>query len=201
MTVFKEKHIDNLTDFINYGKTLGTLIKSRKNGGLLDVLIPKEKDEAKQNSLSKIYGIDEFPFHTDCAYLKTPPKFILLRYIGDIVNPSPTLVKQINFDILNTQEIDFLFNSIWLVKGQGNSFYSKIIANGIFRFDNNIMTLSSPVENIINQILSKTESKIIEWKKNKTVLIDNWTCLHSRPAVREDEKQKRIIERLNIAYE
>jgi alpha-ketoglutarate-dependent taurine dioxygenase len=201
MTATKELNIETLEKFLEVGKSFGRLIKSRVDGEYLDILTPKNQTTIKKSSLSKIYGTNRFPFHTDCAYLKTPPKYILLRYIGNIETPTPTEIKQLDFNKLNTKEIEFLKNTIWVVKGQKSNFYSKIYDNGILRYDENIMTLSSPTENLIKQILDKLETKIIQWTKNKTILINNWSSIHSRPLVPENEINNRILQRLNIAYE
>jgi len=201
MTTTKEIHIETLEKFLELGKSFGRLIKSRTNGEYLDILSPKISETVKKLSLSKIYGIDRFPFHTDCAYLKTPPKYILLRYIGDLDNPTPTEIKHLNIKKLSFKEKEFLNNTIWTVKGLEGNFYSKIYDKGILRYDENIMNLCSPIENLIDQILDKLETEIIHWDKNKTIIIDNWASFHSRPIVANNEINNRILQRLNIAYE
>lgn len=201
MTVTKEIHIESLEKFLEIGKSYGRLIKSREKGEYLDILSPKKSEVSNKLSLSKIYGINRFPFHTDCAYLKTPPKYILLRYIGSQDNPTPTEIKHLNFNKLNFKEKEFLNNTIWSVKGLKGNFYSKIYEKGILRYDENIMNLCSPIDNLISQILSKLETEIIHWNKNKTIVINNWTSFHSRPIVSDNEINNRILQRLNIAYE
>ncbi|MBW1294045.1 hypothetical protein [Aquimarina litoralis] len=201
MTATKELYIETLEKFLEVGKSFGRLIKSRTDGQYLDTLTPKNQKTINKISLSKIYGTNRFPFHTDCAYLKIPPKYILLRYVGNVENPTPTEIKEIDFNKLNIKEIEFLKNTIWIVKGQKSNFYSKIYDNGILRYDENIMTLSSPTENLIKQILDKLETKTIQWYKNKTIVINNWSSVHSRPLVSKNEINNRILQRLNIAYE
>ncbi len=79
-------------EFINLGLSYGKLISSRKTGELVDILIANEKANVHKDSLSKLFGLDPFPAHTDGAYCKCPPSFILLRYAGCLDNVSPTIV-------------------------------------------------------------------------------------------------------------
>ena len=135
---YEKTYCKTLNDFIELGKSLGTIIPSRKNGKIIDVLTPLRKSEVSKNSLSKIYGLKEFPPHTDGAYLKHQPKYILLRYIGKLEKVTPTIIIDILNSKLNEEEKDFLERAVYLVKGIYGSFYSNIYTNGKLRYDRNV---------------------------------------------------------------
>ena len=195
---YQETYCQNLDEFLAIGKSHGELIPSRKNGRILDILTPTRIGESKKKSLSQKYGLEEFPLHSDCAYYVKPPRFILLRYVGELKKVTPTVLVRIIKEKLSVEEIDFLNRAIWLVKGIKGNFYSSIFQNGFIRYDPEIMTLVSCRENLMRAILQKIEIKNINWTKNKVVIINNWTCLHYRPKVKEIEYGNRILQRINI---
>jgi L-asparagine oxygenase len=49
-------------------------------GGLIQELVPRAT--APPNTYSGIYGIDRFPFHTDLAHWRLPPRYLLLRCLN-----------------------------------------------------------------------------------------------------------------------
>jgi alpha-ketoglutarate-dependent taurine dioxygenase len=196
---FKETYCAELDEFLNLGKSLGKLIPSRKDGRLLDILTPKKEDEVFKNSLSKTHGLGEFPPHTDCAYLRNPPKYILLRYVGKAKKVAPTIVMRINEKNLNDKEMDFLKRAIWVVRGVEGKFYTTLFKDGIFRYDAEVMSLISNTENLIQPIIEKSDKIKIEWSENKVLILNNWLNLHSRPSIDIDNYKERILQRLNIA--
>ncbi len=66
-------------DLAALGRELGTPIPSRPSGPDVDRLVPNQPDQAPARSLSARYGVGEFPFHSDCAYYKILPRWVLLR--------------------------------------------------------------------------------------------------------------------------
>lgn len=185
-------------DFIRHALTFGKPIKSRKEGSIIDTLIAQKKEDTTKDSLSKRYGLAQFPIHTDCAYLRIPPKYILLRYVGSIKNPTPTIIIDFDFSKLTIDEHDFLFSSVWYVKSADGGFYSTICKEGLIRYDTEVMRSVNSINNKMETILKKMETKTIEWTNNKVVIINNWTTLHFRPKVTETENHKRILQRINI---
>jgi len=192
--------------FLQLGEKLGNLSNSRSNGNFIDELIPKSKIETKQNSLSKIYGLSEFPYHTDGAYQKNPPRYIALRYIGKVKSKSPTRIKIFDFELLNAEERYFVKNKIWYVTNGFNRFYSSIWSlsgskKNQLRYDPGCMKLVDNHKQQIGKwksILDKFQEEEIYWEENKTLILDNWRVLHSRVTVLLSEKNTRKIQRINI---
>ena len=195
---YKETYCETLNDFIELGKSLGTIIPSRKNGKLIDVLTPLKESEVKRNSLSKIYGLNEFPAHTDGSYLKHQPKYILLRYVGKLEKVTPTIVIDILNSDLNNEEKDFLRRAVYLVKGIYGSFYSNIYSNNKFRYDKTIMKLISHKDDLMDNIIDKSIKIPFEWELNKVLILNNWNYLHLRPRTNIIENRKRLLQRLTI---
>jgi hypothetical protein len=49
------------------------------NGGAIHRLVPTLRESATPNTYSGIYGLGQFPFHTDLAHWRYPPHYIMLR--------------------------------------------------------------------------------------------------------------------------
>ncbi len=198
MIDISETEIKDDKDFVKLALTYGTPIKSRESGNFIDTLVAVHSNQVKKDSLSKRYGLDEFPIHTDCAYLKLPPKYILLRYIGSIENPTPTIVVHFDESKLSDEEKDFIQRIIWFVKSKDNGFYSPILKDGILRYDKEVMKMANPNEDKMIEILAKMDRTEIKWTKNKVAVINNHSVLHFRPQTRDEENNKRVLQRINI---
>lgn len=195
-----ETFVNNENEFIQLASSYGNMIKSRKENTFVDTLVAQRTDDVSKNSLSKIFGMEQFPVHTDCAYLKTPPQYILMRYIGTIPNPSPTFIVHFNFNILDSNEIEFINNAIYYVKGSEGGFYSKLFDGSKIRYDAQVMKLlntNSP--NMMELILKKMPQTIIQWQTNKVLLLNNWKALHYRPSLRNDVLPENVIGLLDLS--
>ncbi len=181
--------------------SLGNPIASRLNAPLIDNIVPLKKEEAHKQSLSANFGADDFPFHTDGAYFKIPPRYILLRYVKGIENPTSTIVCDLS-DIDNEAKMRLKLD-MWKVKSRNFSFYSSILSEDgqFYRYDRCIMTPSNNKINnatFIENLVSTKPSKEIEWFPNKTIIIDNWNFMHHRPRVKEAEINFRHLQRIMI---
>jgi hypothetical protein len=195
-----EYQIDTDSDLLDLAYSLGHPVSSRLNGTLIDNLIPLNKQDAHPQSLSANFGANEFPFHTDGAYFPMPPKFIILRYINGYENPTPTTV--CNLTNISNADKALLQHSIWKVRSI-KSFYSTILAQdgSFFRFDNCVMqALNKANDNstIFSSIVADLPKETINWRINKTVVIDNWRYLHNRPMVKAEEINFRKLQRIMV---
>jgi hypothetical protein len=188
-------------ELIELAYSLGQPISSRVNSTIIDHLVPTESSDAHPQSLSANFGIGNFPFHTDGAYFKIPPRFIIMRYLNGIPKPTPTVICDLNQ--LNSEDKGYLKHSIWKVKSRNNEFLSTILSDDetFFRYDRCVMTPvisikqnESYFESMIDE-LPKTE---INWTINKVVIINNWTTLHTRPKIKEQEVSNRTIQRIMV---
>src|SRR6266550_6095053 len=51
------------------------------NGDSVHQLVPTTRESATPNTYSGIYGLGQFPFHTDLAHWRNPPRYIMLRCV------------------------------------------------------------------------------------------------------------------------
>lgn len=197
----EELFIKNEDELLELAYNLGKPTPSRVNNPLIDNLVPLQEIDANKQSLSANYGINDFPFHTDGAYFKIPPRYIILRYLQGISSPTPTLL--INLEQIKEVDKQNLKFSIWKVKSRSKTFLSTILSdnNDIFRYDQCTMRpLNERNDNRIffENLIGTLPKTIIEWELNKTVIIDNWKNLHSRPKVKNEEINYRTIQRILI---
>lgn len=182
--------------------SLGTPIPSRRDGPIIDNLFPLEKPQAHRSSLSAEYGIEDFPYHTDGAYMKSPPKYIILRYIKGIAQPTPTVICDLsNVSMEAKTNLEF---HVWKVQSYDGAFYTPILSKerSIYRYDPCIMRPAINTKNNRNYfertIITSAPKYEIEWEQNKTVVIENWTTLHKRPKVSLNEIKFRHLQRIMV---
>ena len=192
--------IDREDDLLDLAHSLGQPVSSRLNSPLIDLLTPLQKQNAHPQSLSANFGVNEFPYHTDGAYFIKPPRYIILRYIQGIENPTPTTL--CNLTDVSEGDQKLLQHSIWKVRSI-KSFYSTILSQDqrFYRFDNGVMQpLNKANDNstILSSIVSGLPIQTIEWEINKTVVVDNWKYLHNRPKVKPEEVNFRTLQRIMI---
>jgi hypothetical protein len=192
--------IDNEQDLLELAHSLGHPVPSRLNGPLIDNLIPLNKQDAHPQSLSAKFGVGGFPYHTDGAYFSIPPRFIVLRYIKGIEDPTPTTL--CNLTDINGADKQLLKDAIWKVRSI-KSFYSTILAqdSSFYRFDNCVMQpLNKANDNsaFFSDIVSNLSTQTINWEINKTIVINNWKYLHNRPEVKDEEVNYRTLQRIMI---
>jgi len=185
--------------FLKLAQTLGRPISSRRNSPIIDIITPKRKEDAHPQSISKKIGLGRLPYHTDGAYFKIPPRYILLRCKEVGENQVPTQI----VDVMRFATKDELFElgfRTWKVSSRDGTFYSPILNKNILRYDLNIMQPYSKLDDntsIINNIIKRTSPIKITWEAGKTILLDNWACLHARPEVSENSIN-RILQRIMI---
>jgi hypothetical protein len=185
-------------DFVKLAMSFGKPMKSRRTSSLIETLVSRPADQVEKDSLSRRYGLGKFPIHTDCAYLNIPPKYIVLRYIGEYANPTPTSLVLFDLARLTIEELEFISRIIWYVKSPGKGFYSTILQRDIIRYDAEVMKMVNSGENRMNGILAKMETSEIQWTRNKTLVVNNHKILHFRSNVSDAESNRRIIQRINI---
>ncbi|MBK8968012.1 MAG: TauD/TfdA family dioxygenase [Lewinellaceae bacterium] len=185
--------------FIELAKTLGKPISSRRDNKIIDVLTPKRKEDAHPQSISKKIGLGRFPYHTDGAYFKIPPRYVLLRckQVGE--NQIPTQIVDV-MDLANKDELFELGFRTWKVSCRNGTFYSPILNKRVLRYDLNVMQPYSESDNnsnIIDDIIGRSTPIEINWEIGKTIVLDNWACLHARPKV-DENSTTRTLQRIMI---
>jgi hypothetical protein len=179
---YYETVIESIDELIVLAEQLGQILPSRKNSvSKVDYL--SVTNARSDMSLSAKYFDRDFPFHTDGAYLITPPRYVILRAEGDFYN-CPTILCKIVF---STNALTTMQKDVWLVNGGRGKFYSSIYSarrsDYILRYDKDCMRPVLEKNNsaeLMQNLLSAAPKIYLHWKKNSTVIIDNWKLLHAR---------------------
>jgi hypothetical protein len=195
--------VSSSEDLLELGFSLGTPTPS-PNGELIKEVRRQPKEKAPAGSQSAKYGFGPFPLHTDTVFWSLPAKYVLLRAYGDVRRPTTVISFEELFDKCSPKMRDLFADSIWHVRAGKTNFYCSICfqesgAKGL-RYDTDLM---SPMNNAAKDIsdelrqLVMTEGHTINWTGSTALLINNWTALHGRGDMPEDEGE-RIVQRIYV---
>lgn len=178
------------SDLVTWATSLGLPISSRCGGSLVDILRVRSEAEASPWSLSARFGRGAFPFHTDQAKLRTPPRYIILRCRRLRASRRPTLIQDFNSLILSSSEHSILSRAVWIVNGGRGCFLTSILTKHqisgdfLLRFDLSCMKPAhsrfAEAANVLGEALSRTNPISIDWYEGLTIVLDNWRILHAR---------------------
>jgi len=171
-------------------------------GGTVQDLVPRSI--ATPNTYSGSYGLGCFPFHTDLAHWRIPPRYLLLRCVTGYADV-PTLLLD-GKSIFDAVTLDILKRAIFKPRRPRNGELALLrlcepTSDGYcFRWDELFLKPASKIGELasqrIHEQLDKCEPlKIALARVGDTLLIDNWRMLHARspiPAERENRKIQRI---------
>jgi len=172
-------------------------------------LLVKSKGEAKRHSLSAVFGRGRFPFHTDGAHLKKPPRFILLhaRIADETIRP--TIFKPFYFDRLSTDLVEQMQSMIWTVSDGFHYFYSPVL-NVIEREKSYFIRLDpvcmkppmgkegKMILKNLSIFLRSTPSYSVVWQDNSYLLLHNWQAVHARGSATRETRMARVLHRYSI---
>ena len=165
-----------------------------------NTLTPNKFSNSK-TTLSKIYGLNAFPFHNDGVQNKIPPRFIVLKLKSIEIEVAKTFLLD-GFELaMNNPNI--FYHSIFNINGNGFKeltplINERIIGKKILRYNPVIMDSILKNKKVELEELIRNSSKIeINWKPKSFLIIDNWRILHSRDSITDPNKE-RIIERIEF---
>lgn len=181
---------------------LGKVLTLRE-GSPVHRLRPTPKDDATPNSYSGIYGLDVFPFHTDMAHWRHPPRFMMLRCVVGF-EEVPTLLAD-GAEIVRKADEGVLARALVQprrpVKGRLPllRIFQPSESFGIIRWDDKFFRPASRagehgVESFRAALGTVSKHSIALVDRGDTLVIDNWRMLHARSPVPPGCKG-RILER------
>lgn len=172
---------------------LGSLV-ALGAGSAIHALTPKSKLSEPPNTYSGNYGIDVFPFHTDLAHHRNPPRYLILRCIKgyeSVTTPlvdSEDLLSQIGEATLGRA----LVRSRRRVRGEASlmRLYESTKAGKRFRWDQLFLVPASEhgqqVFRQVEEVIRAQEALHLSLADpGDTLVLDNWRILHSRSNVPE----------------
>jgi len=194
-------------EFIEIAWTCGRPIPYREGADLIASLHVREASSARPNSLSSRYGTGSFPFHTDLAHHRVPPRYVLLRSTG-AESRRPTTLKRLFTACKELLEI--LKQDVWYVNGGRSAFLTNVcntsLAPGcqIFRFDQHVMwpvnRRSNRSESILREILLSQPDATVVLNSHTCLVVDNWRVLHARGEMPLGGDTDRVIERIVVNH-
>ncbi|WP_064662763.1 TauD/TfdA family dioxygenase [Pseudoalteromonas sp. MQS005] len=191
--------IDNISsraELKRLAKSIGE-IRPHPNGENIATLKSSDGRSSLPGTLSNIYGLSAFPFHTDTAFWGIPARYVVMG----MFSKSQCTTNYISLsDITRVVSNDFRAKaekSIYLVETfEGCKYTSPIFCqNGVsgIRFDPNIMKPANVhAERFHSELLEalrSIEPRKIHWDGNKAVVFDNWKNLHGRSAVNNERRE------------
>jgi hypothetical protein len=156
----------------------------------------KPKTSGTENSLSGLYGLDEFPLHTDGANEVAPPDYIIL------MAPSTRRTTTLLADPRNVIDVDegFAKEAVFNVKRLGRNFSAFFVQtrNGTraIRYNSDSMTPRNSAAFEVDRKMRTLRDYAIafNWEKTKFLAFDNRVLLHGRGKVIHPLSHLRRIE-------
>ena len=168
-------------------KSIGVPVPPRPDRPITRELRPLKECEAESGSLSSILGQARFPLHTDCAYYRRPPSYILFRAI----HPSTVATLLVDGAALLDACGSRIRTAIFRVRGLRKHFLCTMVTDRGIRWDSNCMV---PADMSAHRVAADFCAKSLaaspvrfEWNDTSTVLLlNNRRMLHGRECAYKD---------------
>ncbi len=163
-------------------------------------LSPQENEGARSHTLSKEFGLGEFPFHSDGVNQPDPPRYIQLNFKG----PDASFVHFSLIDMTVFCEEEFWEEAIFSVRSGSKRFMLPCIfkktSGKFFKYNPMIMTpLNNKAKEMVIEMRNfqnSIEQMIcFQPQENSHIFIDNYRMLHSRGKVGKESLDRRWVER------
>lgn len=165
-------------------------------------LVPIEKSAAAPNTYSGIFGRGRFPFHTDLAHWRNPPRYLMLRCVKGY-SDVPTLVIDGN-ELVVAISSNRLNRALVKPRRPQNGRYSLLTLRepegdrpALIRWDEVYLQPASKlgeeamVEMLAEIARREPQSRALA-QEGDTMIIDNWRMLHARAPVPTGREDRRI---------
>lgn len=196
-----ENEVEFANELVAVSRRLGVPVGTRSRFGLVDRLSPTMAAVASKRSLSRRWGIGEFPFHCDTAHWTVPCRYIVLGCFSSGSGARPTELLD-TFDLaLGRPEIDLLRHTPFRVVNGRKSFFDSIMSRSrsFVRLDPGCMEVICSDGEVALSMFEKTRLKTlteeIHWTKGRVLILDNWRILHGRGESSMDDSD-RVLHRV-----
>lgn len=196
--------INTQSDLLELARSIGRPLPT-PTGELIKVLTPTPQANARRATLSKTYGTGAFPLHTDTAFWPVPSRYVVLRANGD-TRRDTTILTFTDLIGEGPEQLSTLIDrSVWRVRTPSARFYCSMRfrcgrAAG-WRYDAQCMipvnSASANVQEILNELISRAQLRLINWTGDVAAVLCNWHVLHGRGAAPPNEGN-RILERVYV---
>jgi hypothetical protein len=190
------------------GESLGDVVAARPRGALVDRLVPVPATGAPRRSLSSIHGLGSFPFHTDAAHHRCPPRYLVMRC--EDPGPAGRATMLIDFSGLAfaDRHIRLLERAVWTVLSGPRPFLTSVLSRRLndgmaIRYDPGCMRVADKVFDEARQVLEsallRAPVNLIAWERGGGLVVDNWRVLHGRQDAGTADMGLRVLHRVLIA--
>jgi alpha-ketoglutarate-dependent taurine dioxygenase len=196
---------------INLARALGTPIPARRSGPLTQLLLPTEAKDALPFSLSAGFGVGSFPWHTDGAHWRHPPRWVVMRLASGGASQTATGLVSLAELGLNEQQRLLLRGAMFVISRGRSAFLRPLLdditypGRLVLRLDPRVMRpahdSSLAAYEMLQRALDATQPARVEWRQGHALVVDNWNCAHMREAVRTEERRNRVLERVLVRAE
>ena len=185
---------------------LGAPVPVRSGGPVLQDLTPVADQDAPANSLSSAHGLAAFPFHTDAAHHRRPPRWVLMRCANPGTEHRSTLLVDASRLPFAQRQWQALERAVWWVRSGGRGFPASIVKRGrdgmSFRYDRGCMSPADPAftfaGELFEQALNQAPHVRLEWQRDDLVIVDNWRMMHGRTAAKGRDVGLRRLQRILV---
>ena len=150
-----------------------------------EILVPQDADNARENSLSSRYGRNAFPWHSDGAIARRPPRYLLM-YSRMTEPVEPTEILSLTED---PRTLQAMARTVLLIKRGSSKRYASALERRSGGFLARWDTRSAPPLRSVNAGIASSlieespPTGRVDWRYKAGVVIDNHRCLHRRPAI------------------
>lgn len=184
---------------LHVAASLGTPTIGREKKAVTERIRPMNEQKARTSSLSRRFGFNALPLHTDTAHWIEPSRFVVLGCSNAGLRESRTLLADSRSLKFSDAEWNETAKATYRVLNGRHSFFAPIFGpeKQFCRFDEGCM---DPVDNLSTEVMRKISYLFkngpleeISWQRGKVLIIDNWRMLHGRTAVSQKEDQRELI--------
>lgn len=158
--------------------------------GEAEILAPTVSSHARAGSLSAIYGMGAFPWHTDGAIAADPPQYVVLSLVVAADDPARTDILNLNDQKAASLKALLRRSSLELVNSRGQKRHLPAFAMSpkgtpLFRWDPRAKPVGRAASEIPHHLEWLAPTASIDWLPGQFLVIDNYRSMHRRNAVHE----------------
>ncbi|WP_260684342.1 Fe(II)-2OG oxygenase family protein [Rhizobium laguerreae] len=161
-------------------------------GDPVHALTPVSKEASTPNTYSGLYGLEDFPFHTDMAHWRAPPRYLMLRCVVGFKEVPTRLID--GLELARRVGLDRLARAIVRprrpVQGKLSllRIYQPVEEGAVLRWDEIfIQPASTAGEEGYTEfgmaLRLSDEEPVALATPGDTLVVDNWRMLHGRAPV------------------
>ena len=197
--------VDGLVDLHDIAAALGPLRLTTPAREVVTTLRVTGQADSHTNSLSSRHGTGAFPYHTDGAFLRTPPRYGIMRLAPGSTSSRATHLLDFERIRLPAPLKEMCARSVWRVHGRSGWFIAGIIEDfratrRLVRVDFDCMEPAdksfATLPGQLREAFDEAEPFSVDWDSSYICVFDNWRMLHARAAGPPDPARR--LERILV---